>query len=121
MDYAVIKTGGKQYRVSEGDVIEVDKLPREKGAVTFDQVLLTVSDKGLKIGKPFIRGEIVSGTLLEQIKGEKIRVAKFKSKVRYRRVSGFRALLSKVKIEKIGNEKGTSKAEKPKTLAKKAK
>jgi len=118
MDYAVIKTGGKQYRVKPGDTIEVDKLPQEKGAYNFEEVLLVVSDKGLKIGKPFIKGESVSATILEQIKGKKIRVAKFKSKVRYRRVNGFRALLSRVKIDKVGNVTEVVKKPEKKTAAK---
>jgi large subunit ribosomal protein L21 len=102
MNYAVIKTGGKQYKVSEGDVIEVDRLLTDKDSkVIFDEVLLKVTDKGIKLGNPLINGEKVEAKLLEQIKGDKIRVSKFKSKVRYRRVTGFRASLSKVLVEKI--------------------
>ena len=102
MKYAVIKTGGKQYKVSEGDVIEVDRLLGEKDdKITFDEVLLVVSDASTKIGEPFIKGAKVEGKLIEQLKGDKVRVAKFKSKVRFRRVTGFRASLSKVLIEKI--------------------
>lgn len=102
MDYAVIKTGGKQYRVSAGDILEVDKLPAEKDSpVIFDQLLLLVSDNRVKIGTPTISGATVKALVLEQKKGEKIRVAKFKAKARYRRVMGFRSRLTKVKIEKI--------------------
>lgn len=100
MKYAVIKTGGKQYKVSEGDIIEVDRLNKEIGKIFFDDVLLYVDEKTVNIGKPTL-SEKVEGMLLENIKGDKIRVSKFKSKVRYRRTSGFRASLSKVKIEKI--------------------
>jgi large subunit ribosomal protein L21 len=109
MKYAVIKTGGKQYRVEEGSVIEVDRLafePNDK--IIFDKVLLLVSESGIKIGKPFVTGEKVEGKLIDNIKGDKIRVSKFKAKVRYRKVTGFRASLSRVEIEKIGG-----KAEKP--------
>ncbi len=118
MKYAVIKTGGKQYKVSEGDVIEVDRLALEKdGKVVFDEVLLSVSDSGVKIGKPFLTDK-VEGKVLDQIKGDKVRVSKFKAKARYRRVTGFRASLTQVEIEKIG----ASKEEKPKKeTAKKAK
>jgi large subunit ribosomal protein L21 len=105
MKYAVIKTGGKQYRVSEGDIIEVDKLEVKEDQVVFDEVLLLVTDDAVQIGKPFIQDAKVKAKLLEQKKGEKIRVAKFKSKVRYRRVAGFRAMLSKVQIEKIESAK----------------
>jgi large subunit ribosomal protein L21 len=102
MKYSVIKTGGKQYKVSEGDVIEVDRLLGEKDdKITFDEVLLTVSDAGTKIGDPFVKGAKAEGKLIEQLKGDKVRIAKFKSKVRFRRVTGFRASLSKVLIEKI--------------------
>lgn len=116
MKYAIIKTGGKQYKISEGDVIEVDKLPEKDGKVFFDQVLMLVSDSGVKVGKPTVSGEKVEGKVLGSFKGVKIRVSKFKSKVRYRRVSGFRASLTKVQIEKIGGAE--EKAEKQ-TVAKK--
>lgn len=102
MKYAVIKTGGKQYRVSEGESFEVDKLPFDKNKdVIFEEVLLLADDKEVKIGKPFIKGAKVKGVILDQKKGEKIRVSKFKSKVRYRRVMGFRPQISVVRIEKI--------------------
>jgi large subunit ribosomal protein L21 len=105
MKYAVIKTGGKQYKVSEGDILEVERLKGEKDQkVTFDNVLLLVSDSTVKLGKPFIQGEKVEGKLLENIRGEKVRVSKFKSKVRFRRTTGFRASISKVLVEKIGGK-----------------
>jgi large subunit ribosomal protein L21 len=105
MKYAVIKTGGKQYKVSEGDVLEVERLKAEKDSkISFDNVLLLVSDSSVKIGKPFLAGEKVEAKLLENIKGEKIRVSKYKSKVRFRRTTGFRASISKVLIEKIGGK-----------------
>ena len=113
MEYAIIKSGGKQYKVSEGDIIEVDKLSSDKNKqslrsgdlkdVIFENVLLLVSDSDVKIGKPTLSAK-VKGKLLEDFKGEKIRVAKFKSKVRYRRVTGFRAQLSRIKIEKIESD-----------------
>lgn len=102
MNYAVIKTGGKQYRVSAGDIIEVDKLPVEKDSpVIFNQVLLLFCDDEVKIGTPTVSGATVKAKVLEQKKGKKIRVAKFKAKSRYRRVMGFRPQLTKIKIEKI--------------------
>ncbi len=122
MNYAVIKTGGKQYRVSQGDIIEVDRLSLEKdGKVIFNDVLLIATENGIKIGKPNLSGEKVEGKLLEHLKGDKIRVSKFKSKVRYRRVTGFRASLSKVQIEKIGGLKiKKPKAVKAKKVSKKS-
>ena len=119
MKYAVIKTGGKQYKVSEGDVLEVDRLKVEKdGEVSFDEVLLLVSDSGIKIGKPTVSGEKVEARVIDNIKGEKIRVSKFKSKVRYRRVTGFRASLSRVQIDKIGVSKEVKLPEKKVTVKK---
>lgn len=101
MKYSVIKTGGKQYRVSEGDVIEIDRLSSDKSKVVFDNVLLSVSDSSVKIGKPYVSGAKVEAELLENLRGEKLRVSKFKSKVRYRKTVGFRAELSRIKIKKI--------------------
>ena len=103
MNYAVIKTGGKQYKVQEGDIIEIDRIVGKDGKFTFEEVLLLVNDGKVTVGKPFITGEKVEGKILEDLKGIKIRVSKFKSKVRYRRTTGFRASLSKVRIEKIGS------------------
>jgi large subunit ribosomal protein L21 len=130
MKYAVIKTGGKQYKVIEGDIIEVDKLELKDENVVFDSVLLIVEDENLTVGKPFIEGAKVKAKLLEQKQGKKVRVAKFKSKVRYRRVSGFRAKLSKVQIEKIEStvkesvkkevKSPSTVKEKPKKVSKKA-
>lgn len=114
MEYAVIKTGGKQYRVSSGDVLEIDKLPQDTDSdITFDDVLLLVSDSSVKIGKPMLPSVKVKAKLLEQKKGKKIDVYKFKAKARYRRKIGFRALLSKIVIEKI--ESG-EKASAPKKI-----
>lgn len=99
--YAVIKSGGKQYKVSEGDVIEMQSLKSRDSKVVFEEVLLLSGDKDFKVGKPNVSGAKVSGKILENKKGEKVRVAKFKSKVRYRKVTGFRPQLSLVQIEKI--------------------
>ena len=102
MQYAVIRTGGKQYRVAPGDILEIDKLDAVKdGVYSFNDVLLVVSDGKVTIGTPLLSEVKVKAKVLDQIKGEKIRVAKFKSKVRYRRVTGFRARLTRVQIEKI--------------------
>ena len=123
MEYVVIKTGGKQYRVSEGDVIEVARLTQEKDKeFVFEDVLLWVSGEAVKIGKPKLSDVIVKAKVVDHTKGEKIRVSKFKSKVRYRKTIGFRASLSKIKIEKIEakNDKKTPvKTESAKKSAKK--
>jgi len=113
MEYAVIRTGGKQYRVKPGDILEVDRLSLEKDkTAVFSDVLLWVSDAQTQIGTPTLANVSVHAKVLGDIKGEKIDVAKFKSKVRYRRVTGFRASLTRVQIETIG----TGKAEKAKEV-----
>lgn len=98
--YAIIATGGKQYKVSEGDVISVEKLDGEAGsAVTFDQVI-AVSDETLKVGGD-VAGATVSGTVVEQGRGRKIIVYKFKRKTGYHKKNGHRQPYTKVKIDKI--------------------
>lgn len=100
--YAVVKIAGFQYKVSEGDELEVNKLDSEKGKnITFEEVLLMAGDGQAKIGQPLVKGAKVKAKVLEQLKGKKIRVATYKAKSRYRRVKGFRPLLTKIKIEKI--------------------
>ena len=101
MEYVVIEISGKQYRVSQGHIIEVDNLNKEIGSISFDKVLLSVNGEDIKIGKPYIDGVSVNAKLIENLRGNKIRVARFTAKSRHRRVVGFRAALSKVQIEKI--------------------
>lgn len=99
--YAIIKTGGKQYCVEEGKVITIEKLDVEAGAeVAFDEVLL-VSGDSVKIGQPTVAGAKVAGKVLEQGKGAKIRIFKYKAKSNYRRRQGHRQPFTKVQIEKI--------------------
>ena len=98
--YAIIATGGKQYKVSEGDVIRVEKLDVEDGsAVTFDQVL-AVSDGSLKVGAD-VAGATVTGTAEKQGKGKKVIVYKYKRKSGYHKKNGHRQPYTQVKIEKI--------------------
>lgn len=99
--YAIIKTGGKQYRVAEGDVITVEKLAAEANdSVTFDEVLTVVNDGDVKVGTPKVEGAKVTGTVLEQGKAKKILVFKYKAKSNYRRRQGHRQRFTKVRIEK---------------------
>ncbi|MCI6553971.1 MAG: 50S ribosomal protein L21 [Lachnospiraceae bacterium] len=98
--YAIIATGGKQYKVSEGDVIKVEKLDAEPGsAVTFDQVM-AISDNGLKVGGD-VAGSTVTATVMEQGKGKKIIVYKYKRKTGYHKKNGHRQAYTQVKIDKI--------------------
>ena len=100
--YAVIVSGGKQYKVSEGDVIRVEKLEVEEGAkISFDQVLL-INDGSLKIGTPTVEGAKVSGTVLQNGKGKKVIVYRYKRKSGYHKKNGHRQLFTEVKIDKIG-------------------
>lgn len=100
--YAIIKTGGKQYKVSEGDTLFVEKLDVQEGEnVVFDEVLTYVNDTDVKIGQPFISGASVKAKVVEHGKGEKILVFKYKAKSNYRRRQGHRQPFTKVEIEKI--------------------
>ncbi len=104
MKFAVIETGGKQYKVSEGDVIKIEKLPGENKVgdkITFDNVLLVDDEKNTKIGAPYIDGVKVSAIFEEEGKGKKIHIIKFKSKSNYSKKIGHRQPYNKVKIEKI--------------------
>lgn len=102
MKYAVIATGGKQYKVAEGDVLEVDSLNlTPDDTYTFPEVLMVVDGATKTIGTPMVTGAKVTAKVIGQKKGEKIRVAKFKAKARYRRVTGFRAILTALTIESI--------------------
>lgn len=102
MQYAVIRSGGKQYKVSVGDTLSVDKISDDPGkSVVFDEVLLFVDGEKVNVGNPTLKGAKVSAKFVENKKGDKIRVMKFKAKSRYRRTTGFRAQLSVVQIEKI--------------------
>jgi len=96
---AVIKTGGKQYLVKPNDEIYVEKIPNKEGD-KIDFETLAVFGEEVELGKPVLKKK-VTGQVIEQLKGDKIRVAKFKSKVRYRKVKGHRQHLSKIKILKI--------------------
>ena len=98
--YAIIATGGKQYKVSEGDVIRVEKLDVEAGnAVTFDQVI-AVSDNGLKVSEA-VANATVSGTVMDQGRARKVIVYKYKRKTGYHKKNGHRQAYTQVKIEKI--------------------
>ena len=99
--YAIIATGGKQYKVSEGDVIRIEKLPVEAGeTVTFDQVL-AVSDGELRVGCPTVDGASVSATVEKQGKAKKVIVYKYKRKTGYHKKNGHRQLFTQIKIDKI--------------------
>jgi len=100
--YAIIETGGKQYMVKEGDTILVEKIDSEEGStVEFDRVLVVSKDGDITLGNPYLDGAKVSATVLEQGKGKKVIIFKYKSKKNYRKKQGHRQPFTKVKIESI--------------------
>jgi large subunit ribosomal protein L21 len=110
MKYAVVTSGGKQYKVTQGQVLELDKINAEQGAnYLLDKVLLSVDGDTVQVGTPYLDNTAVIAKVLEQVKGDKVRVAKFKAKSRYRKVQGFRAQLTKVEITNL-NSKPEKKA-----------
>lgn len=100
--YAIIASGGKQYRVSEGDVIYIEKIDAQVDSTVSFDVLLMGNDGDVKIGTPVVEGVKVEGKVVGQIRGEKIVVYKYKSKKNYRRKQGHRQPYTKVEITKIG-------------------
>ena len=112
--YAIIESCGKQYKVTEGDVIFFEKLDVEEGKkVTFDNVVLVSDDKKVEVGAPYVKGVKVEGKVVANGKGKKIIVYKYKAKKNYRRTQGHRQPYTKVEITKIKTaaEKAESKAE----------
>ena len=102
MTYAVIETGGKQYRVKEGDTIFIERLPTEADEkVAFNNVLSVTGDDGAKIGTPYVEGAAVEATVVKNGKSKKIIVYKMRPKKGYRRKQGHRQPYTKVQISKI--------------------
>lgn len=100
--YAIISTGGKQYKVSEGDVVRVEKLGLAEGdTVTFDQVLMVSTDSGLNVGSPYVANATVTATVVKDGKGKKITIYKYKSKKGYHKKQGHRQPFTEVTISKI--------------------
>ena len=99
---AVIKTGGKQYLVSPGQKIKIEKINKKEGSeITFKEVLLLEKGKKLEIGTPLAKGAKVVGKIIRQGKGKKIIVLKYKAKTRYKKRKGHRQLFTEVEIVKI--------------------
>lgn len=111
--YAVVKTGGKQYRVAKDDIIEIERLPGAAGdVVTLGEVLMVGVGGDVRIGAPFIDGAAVAGEILEQARGSKIIVFKKRRRQNYRRKKGHRQLLTVVKVTEILSD-GAKPSEKP--------
>jgi len=102
--FAILETGGKQYKIAEGDILEVELLPEEfvkKNTASLNTVLLVQGDTDLHIGDPYVKHARVKAKVLEEIKGDKIHIYKMKSKKGYRKSQGHRQKLHKIQIEKI--------------------
>jgi len=100
--YAVIRTGGKQYRVQEGDLIKVEKLDGDRGAaLSFDDVLLVGTDDETHVGTPIVDGASVQGTIVEQDRDKKVIVFKFRRRKNYKRTQGHRQHYTRVRIDGI--------------------
>lgn len=100
--YAVIKTGGKQYRVSEGQTLKIEKLEAEKGAsVEFDQVLMVADGDNVKIGSPMVAGGTVTAEVIDQGRHAKIKIVKFRRRKHHRKQMGHRQWFTEVKITGI--------------------
>ena len=100
--YAIVKTGGKQYRVSPGDSIDVEKLPFEVGEqIELDKVLLVANGSGAKIGQPLVKGAKVKATVTRQTKGRKLIVYKYRPSKRYRRKKGHRQNYTRLHIDEV--------------------
>jgi large subunit ribosomal protein L21 len=100
--YAVIKTGGKQHKVSQGDEISIEKIDGSKGeTVVFDEVLMVSSGEDVKVGTPFLTGARVEGEIIDQIKAGKINVFKMKRRKGFKKKTGHRQKLTRMKIKEI--------------------
>ena len=100
--YAVIKTGGKQHRVSEGETLSVEKIVGSKGdEVVFDEVLMVADEGDVRVGRPVVEGAKVVGVIMEQKKGKKINVFKMKRRKGYHKKTGHRQQLTSMKIKQI--------------------
>ncbi len=100
--YAIVECGGRQYRAEEGSNITVEKLPNEVGdQITLDNVLLVSGENGVQIGAPSVDGVSVKATIVEQFRGKKILVFKYKSSKRYRRRKGHRQYYTRLRVDEI--------------------
>ena len=101
--YAVIETGGKQYKVAPGDVLDVEHLPvdDEEATVTFERVLMVRDDNDVQVGSPLVEGASVTASVLDRVRGKKVLVFKMKRRKGYRRTQGHRQNLHRIKIESI--------------------
>lgn len=110
MLYAILETGGKQYKVSPGKTFRVEKLPGGRGdSLVFEKVLAVSDDGDIKVGSPYLEGTTIKGTIVRQGKARKILVFKYRAKSNYRRRYGHRQPFTEVRVDSVeGNGKGTA-------------
>lgn len=102
--YAIVRSGGKQYRAEVGATIDVDRLPQDVGeSVELADVLLVADEAGAKIGQPLVEGARVSATIVEQFRGKKIIVYKYRQRTNYRRKQGHRQYYTRLRIDDISH------------------
>lgn len=102
MKFAIIETGGKQYRVESGAMLAVEKLPEAKGGtVKFDRVLLVADGENVEVGTPYVKGAAVEGKVVDAGRGERTIVFRYHSKTRYRKLKTHRQPFTKVEITKV--------------------
>ena len=102
MKYAIVQSGGKQYRVTEGAILEVDRLVTEpEKSYQFEEVLMVADDGKVHVGAPTVSGAKVKAVVLEHVRGPKVRVFHYKNKQRYRKTQGHRQEYTRVRVEKI--------------------
>ena len=111
MSFAVIRSGGQQFRVQPGDVIEVELRDESSGPVAFDEVLLVDDDDGRHVGTPTLVGATVRGTALQEVKGPKIRIFTYHAKKRHRRRMGHRQRYTRVRIDGIDRAPSATNAD----------
>ena len=112
--YAVIKTGGKQYKIAAGEKLKVEQIPADIGAeITFDQVLAVGSGEQLVVGTPLVTGATVSATVLSHGRHDKVRIFKMRRRKHYRKQQGHRQNFTEIFFTKIASEAGTVSAEPP--------
>jgi len=100
--FAIVETGGKQYRVKKESVIEIEKISANPGdTIDFEKILLLAEGGDINAGTPYVEGAVVKATVMDQFRGKKIRVFKMKSKKRYRRLQGHRQYYTRVRIDDI--------------------
>jgi large subunit ribosomal protein L21 len=110
--YSIIESGGRQYRAEEGHSFSVERLPYEVGdEVEFDNVLLIANDEQVAVGAPYLPGATVRATIVEQYRGKKILVWKYKPKNRYRRRAGHRQYYTRLRIDEIRFDVGAAEEE----------